>query len=148
MLGEDEVVGDVPDAAGDGGIGEDEAEFVDVTLNLAAVLLVTALAALVIDDEHGAVGAAHDAVGAQVLDSVVVPQRCGGHGDGALAIDFVSRIKPGGDTASLVHDGTADMGVEAIDVARIVGVVGYDSMLDRLGDDTVQITAVTNVAEY
>ena len=148
MLGEDEVVGDVPDAAGDGGIGEDEAEFVDVALDLAAVLLVTALTAFVVDDEHGAVWAAHDTVGAQVLDSVVVPQRCGGHGDGALTIDFVSRVKPSGDTASLVHDGTANMGVEAIDVARIVGVVGDDSMLDRLGDNTVQITAVTNAAEY
>ena len=44
---EDEVVGDVPDAAGDGHIGEDETEFVDVLLHLAAVGLVAALTALI-----------------------------------------------------------------------------------------------------
>ena len=141
-------MGDVPDAAGDGGVGEDEAEFVDVALDLAAVLLVAALAALVVDNEHGAVGAAHDAVGAQVLDAIVIPQRCGGHGDGTLTIYFVSRVKPCSDTACLVHDGTADMGVKVVDVARIVGVIGDDSMLDGLGNNTVQITAVTDAAEH
>ena len=57
MLGEDEFVGDVPDAAGDGGIGEYEVEFVDVALDLAAVLLVATFAALVVDDEHSAIWA-------------------------------------------------------------------------------------------
>ena len=71
MFIEDEVVGDVPDAAGDGHIGEDEPEFADVLLHLAAVGLVAALTALVVDDEHGAVRTANDAVGAQVVDVVI-----------------------------------------------------------------------------
>ena len=68
---EDEVMGDVPNAASDGCIGIDGAQFGDVLPYLAAVLLVAALAALIVDDEHGAVRAADDAVGAQVLDAGV-----------------------------------------------------------------------------
>ena len=68
---EDEVVSDVPNAASDGCIGIDGAQFGHVLPYLAAVLLVAALTALVVDDEQGAVGAADDAVGAQVLDAVV-----------------------------------------------------------------------------
>ena len=68
---EDEVVGDVPDAASDGCIGENGAQFGHVLPYLAAVLLVTALTALIVNDEHGAVGTAYDAVGAQVLDAIV-----------------------------------------------------------------------------
>ena len=68
---EDEVVGDVPNAASDGCIWIDGAQFGNVLAYLIAVLLVAALAALVVDDEQGAVGAADDAVGAQVLDAIV-----------------------------------------------------------------------------
>ena len=63
MLIEDEVVGDVPEAADDGGAGEDGAEFGHVAVQLAQVALVVALAALVVDDDDRAVGTADDAQG-------------------------------------------------------------------------------------
>ena len=119
---EDEVVGDVPDAAGDGHTWEDETEFADVLLHLAAVGLVATLATLVVNDEHRAVGAANDAVRAQVLKAVLVPQRCGCRGDGALTVDFVGRVEPSGDTASWIHDVTTDVGVDILDATGILGV--------------------------
>lgn len=155
---EDEVVGDVPDAAGDGDSGEDESEFADVLLHLAAVGLVAALAALVVDDEHGAVRAANDAVRAQVVDVVNDRFPCflqflllflaHAAGDGALAVDPVSGVKPSGDTASWIHDVTADVGVDALDAAGIIGVAGDGSMLDSLGDNALKVIATTDAAKH
>ena len=73
FFGKDEVKVGVPDAAGDGGVGEDAAEPVDIAVEFAEVLFVVAFAALVIDDEDLAVGAADDAVGSQVFDAVIIP---------------------------------------------------------------------------
>ena len=65
---QDMIVEDVPDVAMDWSAGEDAAEFFHIAVQLAPVALVVALAALVVDDEDVAVGAANDAVGTQGAD--------------------------------------------------------------------------------
>lgn len=139
-------MGDVPEAAGDGGGGEDETQFVDVALELAEIVAVVALAALVVDDEDGAVGAADDAVGAAVLD-VVIRGGIADVGDGAFAIDLVGRVEPSSHTGSRVEDGATDVLVDIVDAATIVGVVGDDATVERLGDDTVHIVMVADAAQ-
>ena len=118
MFVEDEVAGGVPEASGDGGAWEDGAQLVDVFLQLGQVILIVAPATLVVDDEDSAVRAAHDAVGTQVLDAVGLVNsllalhlgiglllfRVHSTGDGALAIDTVGGVEPGGDRAGGVHD--------------------------------------------
>ena len=70
---DDEVVGNVPDASRYAGAGEEGPQLVDVAQHLTAVTLIVALTALVVNDNYLAVGAADDAIGAQVLDAVLVP---------------------------------------------------------------------------
>ena len=111
---EDGVIEDVPDATGNGGVREDKTQFVNVTVHLTYVALVVSLAALVIDDEQSAVGAAYDAVRPQILDAVLVPKRSGCRCDGPLTINLVIGVEPSGDRAAQVKNGTADVSLDIL----------------------------------
>ena len=144
---EDEVLGDVPDAAGDGDAGENEAQLGDIAVQLTEVTLVVALATLVVDDEQTAIGEADNTVGAYVLNAVLGPQGVAGSSDGALAIDRVGRIEPGGDSCVRIQDGAAHVGIDAVYATGVVRVVGGDdTMLEGIVNHAVHIAPVIDTA--
>ena len=120
-------------------------QLVHVPFHLGAVLLVVALAGLVVDDQQAAVGAAHDAVGTQVLDAVFgLGVGCG---DGAFAIDLVGGVKPGRNAASLVHDGVAHVSIDTGQAAQVVLVVVDGALFQALCNDAFHVVAVADAAQ-
>ena len=119
-------------------------QLVDVALHFVAIALVFALAALVVDDQQAAVGTAHNAVGTQVLDSVLGLFR--GCGDRTLAIHFVGGVKPYSDTALRVHDGAAHVFIDIGQTARVIVIVGDDAVFDAVVDGGIHVVAVRNAA--